>query len=209
MIVVSGFNGFCQTFTFTVQVDKEVIASVAKSQISELMKKQNLENTRLGEPQIFYKDGSVEITIDITRKEKTFFGEITVAGELKSLYRVPARHRHARAGWRLAGRDHRFAGLGHPAQHECGQWPGRARPSAGQRRRGRTRERAAVRRIGVAARSAASIGAHERERAPSCARSSPSPSAPCRRGTGSGRQTSPCRPARTRPRRLIYLYLNW
>ena len=88
MIVVSGFNGFCQTFTFTVQVDKEVIASVAKSQISELMKKQNLENTRLGEPQIFYKDGSVEITIDITRKEKTFFGEITVAGELKRLWSI-------------------------------------------------------------------------------------------------------------------------
>lgn len=87
-LIFLNFTAVSQNFTFIVQVDKDVIASVAKNQISELIKKQNLENTELGDPQIIYKSGAVETTIDITRKEKTFFGEITVTGELKSMWLI-------------------------------------------------------------------------------------------------------------------------
>ena len=50
---------------------------------------------------------------------------------------------------RLAGGDHRLAGLGHPAQHERGQRPGGAVARAGRRGGGRPGRRAAFRRIGL------------------------------------------------------------
>ena len=54
-----------------------------------------------------------------------------------------------------AGAHHRLAGIGHPAQHECGQRPGGAAPRPGQRRGRRPGRRAALRRAGLAGRRAA------------------------------------------------------
>ena len=77
-------------------------------------------------------------------------GERRADPQARRPHRIPARHRHARRRRPLAGSHDRLARLGHPAQHERGERPGRPRPRAGRRRGRRRGRRAAVRCADVA-----------------------------------------------------------
>lgn len=90
-VFISAGAVFSQDYTFRVSVDNDVVASVAKDQITALISKQSPDNMSLGEPQISYKSGAVEIILDVTRKEKTFFGDITITGQLFSVWTIGLR----------------------------------------------------------------------------------------------------------------------